>query len=476
MSFEVNTGTADDPLDGTEKIPLSQGGAPRVATANEFPYLNAAGYIFTNKPVNIDNGDGGALYFGDPGGTTGFYIEVVEAAQALLGLGTGVAFRIQGDSGSIANSGGSVTYFSWSDAGGGCTARFAPSSSSTGLRLYDTDGSHTLNIAVGSNLTATRTFTLTTGNANRTLDISAGDVTISAFAITLLDDADAAAQRTTLGLGTAATLASDTDGTLAANSDSRIATQKAVKTYVDTAVTGLLDFKGSTNCSGNPNYPAASKGDAYIVSVAGKIGGASGKSVDVGDIYLATADNAGGTEASVGTSWAVLEHNLQGALLSANNLSDLASASTARSNLGVAIGSQVQAWDADLDAVASSGVASAWTTYTPTVAAGAGSFTSVSATGRYKQIGKTVFVQITITITTNGTASSYFTVTAPFSSPNVGANFSQFLIGGRTDAAGTSIRGQLINNSNLIYVADYTGAYIGGNGYVLSLSGSYECA
>jgi hypothetical protein len=136
-------------------------------------------------------------------------------------------------------------------------------------------------------------------------------------------------------LGTASTLASDTDGTLSANSDSRSATQKATKTYVDNAVTGLFDFKGSTNASGNPNYPAASKGDAYVISVAGKVGGASGKSVDIGDVYVASADNAGGTEASVGTSWFVLEHNLVGALLAANNLSDLASASTARTNLGL---------------------------------------------------------------------------------------------------------------------------------------------
>jgi hypothetical protein len=125
----------------------------------------------------------------------------------------------------------------------------------------------------------------------------------------------------------------DTDGTLAANSDTKIASQKAVKTYVGTAVTGLLDFKGATDCSANPNYPAASKGDAYVVSVAGKIGGASGKSVDVGDMYLATADNAGGTEASVGTSWAALEHNLLGALLAANNLSDLADPTTSRWNI-----------------------------------------------------------------------------------------------------------------------------------------------
>jgi hypothetical protein len=102
----------------------------------------------------------------------------------------------------------------------------------------------------------------------------------------------------------------DTDGTLAANSDAKIATQKAVKTAIATAVTGLLDFKGSTDCSANPNYPVASKGDYYLVSVAGKIGGASGIVVSVGDSYYATADNAGGTQAGVGTSWTVVEGNL----------------------------------------------------------------------------------------------------------------------------------------------------------------------
>lgn len=87
-------------------------------------------------------------------------------------------------------------------------------------------------------------------------------------------------------------------------------------------VTGLLDLKGSTDCSANPNYPAASKGDIYIVSVAGKIGGASGKVVEVGDFYLALADNAGGTEASVGTSWAVLQANITGGIGSGVDVED----------------------------------------------------------------------------------------------------------------------------------------------------------
>lgn len=43
----------------------------------------------------------------------------------------------------------------------------------TGLRLADTDNSHDLTIAPGSNLSAARTFTLTTGDADRTLTLGA---------------------------------------------------------------------------------------------------------------------------------------------------------------------------------------------------------------------------------------------------------------------------------------------------------------
>jgi hypothetical protein len=128
----------------------------------------------------------------------------------------------------------------------------------------------------------------------------------------------------------------------AGTNTTQIATTAFVHSEVATAVTGLLHYQGATDCSATPNYPAAVKGDAYIVSVAGRIGGAGGTQVDVGDWYIAAADNAGGTEASVGTSWAHLEHNLVGALLASNNLSDLASAATARGNLGLGTGNSPQ--------------------------------------------------------------------------------------------------------------------------------------
>lgn len=67
------------------------------------------------------------------------------------------------------------------------------------------------------------------------------------------------------------------------------------------------------DCSTNPNYPATN-GIGYRVSVAGKIGGASGVSVYVNDILKPVATAVSGTHAAVGASWAIL-HNHQATLV-----------------------------------------------------------------------------------------------------------------------------------------------------------------
>lgn len=159
-----------------------------------------------------------------------------------------------------------------------------------------------------------------------------GDVTINSSGVTSIGAGKIVSAMLDNSLALPGTPTAATAG--AGTNTTQIATTAFVTAAVTTAVTGLLDFKGSTDCSTNPNYPAASKGDAYLVSVAGKIGGASGTSVDVGDWYIANADNAGGTEASVGTSWGHMEHNLVGTLLASNNLSDVTNAVTAVNNLG----------------------------------------------------------------------------------------------------------------------------------------------
>lgn len=47
----------------------------------------------------------------------------------------------------------------------------------------------------------------------------------------------------------------------------------------------------------------------------------------------------------------------------------------------------------------------AWTSYTPTITATSGTFTSVTGSGAYKKIGKTVHIWVNAAITTAGTAS-----------------------------------------------------------------------
>lgn len=201
-----------------------------------------------------------------------------------------------------------------------------------------TIAANTLTIGTGADAFAQTAFAANTFPARASTG-SLEAKAVTDYALTLLDDANAAAALVTLG---AAPLDSPTFTGVPAGptasggtSTTQLATTAFVTTAISSAVSGLWEMKGSLDCSTNPNYPAADKGDAYYVSVAGKIGGASGESVDVGDTLIASADNAGGTEASVGTSWFVIEHNLNGALLAANNLSDLASAASARTNLGL---------------------------------------------------------------------------------------------------------------------------------------------
>lgn len=110
----------------------------------------------------------------------------------------------------------------------------------------------------------------------------------------------------------------DIDGTLAANSDAKIASQKATKTYIDgiVAAADAMVFKGVIDCSANPNYPAADRGWTYKVSVAGKIGGASGVNVEVGDtMYCLTDGTASGNQATVGSAWQIVQANLDGAVV-----------------------------------------------------------------------------------------------------------------------------------------------------------------
>lgn len=119
----------------------------------------------------------------------------------------------------------------------------------------------------------------------------------------------------------------------------------------------------------------------------------------------------------------------------------------------------------------------AWTTCATTLTAGAGSFTSTSTTAcRYKRIGKIVYLRITILITTNGTASSFFTLTAPFATPSVASGAFQSLSVTTTGATGLGGRAVIDNNSSTITVTKYDGTYLGQDSLFVHVTGIYEAA
>lgn len=132
-----------------------------------------------------------------------------------------------------------------------------------GLHILDTNSSHDLIITPGSDLTADRTFTLTTGNVDRTLDISAASVTISAAAATVLDDASVGAMLATLG-------GQPVDATLtalAAYNTPGLITQTAADTFTGRTIVGTPNQTVVTNGDGVSGNPTISL-DATLAALA----------------------------------------------------------------------------------------------------------------------------------------------------------------------------------------------------------------
>lgn len=179
-----------------------------------------------------------------PNGST--YFLYVDGTDARLINGTIAAQN----SNNVSITGGSISGATVSNSSLSNVSVVANASS---LSVRDSDGSNILSIAVGSNLTSNTVLTLTTGaTSNRTLDISASNVTISTAGAALIDDADASAQRTTLGLGTISTqnanAVSITGGSIAGITDLALADGGTGASLADpnaNAVLGWNDTAGA---------------------------------------------------------------------------------------------------------------------------------------------------------------------------------------------------------------------------------------
>jgi hypothetical protein len=133
-------------------------------------------------------------------------------------------------------------------------------------------------------------------SGNATLDIGTDVVTLTGSQVLTNKTIDASLN-TISNLTTAmfATPTIDNDTTLAADSSTRLATQHATKTYVDTAMAGIvggLIYKGTFDASAG-NYNAIvnpKKGWFYKVSISGTIGA---KDWVVGDMLIVNVDVTG---------------------------------------------------------------------------------------------------------------------------------------------------------------------------------------
>jgi len=202
------------------------------------------------------------------------------------------------------------------------------------------------------------------------------------------------------------------------------------------------------------------------------------------DIDTALLDLKGGTTGQVlakasntdlDYSWVAQDDSnaIQNAIVDAKG--DLIAASANDTPARLAVGSNFAFLQAD--SAQSTGLLwnnAAWTTYTPTVSAVSGSYTTVSATGRYTRIGKLCAVQARVSITTNGTAAVATIITAPFTS----ASSSQTYNGsGRENlSTGAMLNCRIGTNDTLIYIEQYNAVYAGGNNRQLDISIIFEVA
>jgi hypothetical protein len=116
------------------------------------------------------------------------------------------------------------------------------------------------------------------------------------------------------------------------------------------------------------------------------------------------------------------------------------------------------------------GLGDAWTAYTPTITAGSGSFTTVSASGRYKTVGKYCSFSVDIVCTSVGTAGAYINMPLP-NSLNPKINCTMAGINRSSGAAVTVLAYAASNTANLFL---YNGTFPITSGQTITVSGTFE--
>lgn len=270
--------------------------------------------VFKNNAINLDvtnSADGFII----AGGTTqraltltGGLTTLTASATPTITMGT-LVFTLPTASQTLSSLAGVETLTNKTLTGNTNTFSIA----SNKFELFDNSDT-TKKIVLGlSGITTSTTRTITVPDADFTM---VGLTTTQTLTNKTLTSA-------VLNTGVSGT-ALETDLSVSASA-SKLPTAAAAKAYADSLLDAndAMQFKGVIDCSANPNYPAASAGHTYKVSVAGKIGGGSGINVEVGDTLYCTVDStSSGTQAGVGANWVIVQTNIDGAVVGPTSSTD----------------------------------------------------------------------------------------------------------------------------------------------------------
>lgn len=194
-------------------------------------------------------------------------------------------------------------------AGGNQDLTFAAGSGMT-ITTDATTGTVTF-ASSATSISLTNTHILVGNASNIATDVAmSGDITIDNTGITTIKSSVALAGSPT------------TTTQLTNDNSTKIATTAWGTAAIAAALSSALIFKNAIDCSSNPNYPASTAGWVYVVSAAGKIGGASGANVEVNDTIYCITTNAGGTQAVVGTNFIIVQANIDGAVIGPASATD----------------------------------------------------------------------------------------------------------------------------------------------------------
>jgi hypothetical protein len=189
------------------------------------------------------------------------------------------------------------------------------------------------------------TATTKASEASTSATAAASSATAAASSAT---SATSSASSATSSASTATTKASEAS-TSASTSTTKASEAATSATAAATSATSAATSATASATSATAAASSATSAASSLSTFQGQYHGAASSDpssgLDAGDLYFNTSTNQ--LKVYNGSAWQVAAVSASGLLTAANNLSDVANAGTSRTNLGLAIGTNVQAFDAD---------------------------------------------------------------------------------------------------------------------------------